>query len=305
MAGSAPIDAGTLARIQRLREEVGGTTESLLRELVAEAVSARGGPVPEWSRFTSRLAHELRTPLASLSMMVELMSEATVAAAPGGGESRYPPRMKQAVDELLQIIDGVHTLARIEGGRESLRRREVSIDECLADLERAAGPTAVDRGYRLDLHCDVKVRAVRFEVDREQLVAILEELVLSALRMTLPGAITVNCRLEGTTEPGEEPRREIVFEVSDNGAPIPEGDHERVFVPFDPAASRGSRRRGGSGLELVVARARARLLGGSLSAESADSTTRLRLRLPAASRGESSNRSDPTGGPATARRAGP
>jgi len=226
----------------------------------------------EKTRVLSGLTHELRTPLGSILMMSELLAE-NPAGRLDQREIRYAQNINRAVSDLLELVDQVGELARIEGGRTKVATGALDLPDLRARLDERYRARAEEEGITLSVE-EAPDSALAVTADREKIERIVDLLVESAFKGADRGG-TVRIVL-AVTGGGFEAT------VVDSGAPPSEQEQEALFEPFAAAGPRSSRRFGGSGLGLPVAHALATLLGGKLSAECLPTGCTFRLRLPGA-----------------------
>jgi signal transduction histidine kinase len=225
------------------------------------------------STFLAVMSHEVRTPMNGIMGMVRLLQRTKLDA-----EQREIAEVgERAARHLLQMLDGVLDYTKLEAGRMEIASTPFSpaslTGECAAlwrlQAEARGLAFAVDAPERLPLALG----------DPARLRQILDNLLGNALKFTDAGEIRVSlgARLEAD-------RLHLRWEVRDSGPGIAEEDLERIFEPFTQSEDQTTRRHGGTGLGLALARELARLMGGELRAErGADRGSRfvLELDLPA------------------------
>lgn len=206
------------------------------------------------SEFLSRMSHELRTPLNSVLGFAQLLELGELR--PDDRES--VGQIMKAGNHLLELINEVLDIARIEAGRLSLSLEPVSVQETALQLLELVGPIAADRRIRLSansVHEDVFVCA-----DRQRLKQVLLNLLSNAVKYNREGG-SVTVGIEDTDD-----RVRIV--VADTGDGIAPEQLDRLFIPFDRLNAEGSSIEG-TGLGLALAKGLAEAMGGQLGAESA------------------------------------
>ncbi len=216
------------------------------------------------------LAHELRTPLATLEAHVDGMQDGVVS---GSDESFNV--MREQISRLGRLVTDIRQAADAQEHALGLQLRSISMDEVLATAVRSAAARYGADGVELAWNSDPRCGRVVLDPDRMQQV--LGNLLENALRHTASGGrVQVTC----------QPRRGggVLVEVTDSGEGIPPDQLQAVFDRFhrgDPA--RGGAGGGGSGLGLTIARAIVVNHGGTLTAhsEGPGRGTTLRLTLPA------------------------
>lgn len=207
-------------------------------------------------RFTSDVAHELRTPLSALVTSAEMLSSAHQEMGPdarwaAGKLSSQVKRMRRLVEELLEI-------SRLDSGREAL----TFVDASLADLIRRL---LSHHGWSESV--DAQIEDAEISTDPRRLDRIVGNLIANGIEHG-GGLVTIQARLE---------KASVVIDVQDQGSGIEPNDERRVFDRFFKSnAARG----GGSGLGLAIARENARLLGGEITATSTPTGATFTVRLP-------------------------
>jgi signal transduction histidine kinase len=198
------------------------------------------------------LAHELRTPVATLDSFLEAIEDGVIGPSPDTWRT-----MREQTARLRRLVDDVDSVSRAEEGQLDLRPETLAIDDVVADAVRAATTTFAEAGITLKHHPSPTPQTVRADPDR--IHEILNNLLNNALRHTPPGGAVTVASTAG--------RGEVHVTVTDSGVGIAE-HLPYLFDRFyraDPARSRSA---GGSGIGLSIARALARAHGGDLRAAS-------------------------------------
>lgn len=199
------------------------------------------------------VAHEIRTPLATLRGYLEGMLDGVIAPT--------PELLAQLFDEtgrLQRLIDDLQELSRVEAGSIPLQPRLVLPGRLVEASVARLAPQFAEK--QVTLHTDVPDGLPAACADEGRTVQVLTNLLSNALRHTPPGGVvTVSARPAGPL---------VLLEVRDTGSGIPPEHLPHVFDRFyraDPARSRGL---GGSGIGLTIARALVEAQGGQIRAES-------------------------------------
>lgn len=222
------------------------------------------------SDFLAVISHELRTPLTAVLGYADLLT-AEVAGPLNARQQHQVDRIRAGSDRLLQLIEGILAFARLETGAERARPDRVELKAVLDQLTDVVGPRVREDGSTLQVDADGAPEVVI--TDGEKVLQILLALLLNAMKFTRRGAISVRVRGDGDR---------LTFDVSDSGSGIAPEHLPYIFNPFWQAEQPATRRAGGAGLGLSVAKRTARLLGGDVTViESSPVGTTFRLDIPA------------------------
>ena len=196
-------------------------------------------------------SHDLRTPLASLRAMVELLEDGLAEPA------EYLPAIRAQTELLTGLVDDLFELARIDSGALALELREASLAELVAACVEALEPDAHARGVRLEsrLAGDTVVSVAPDKVQR-----VLLNLLANAVRHT-HGAVAV------VVEPAAD---HVVVAVEDDGDGLPLDAPQRMFERFWRDDASRARASGGAGLGLAIAQGLVHAHGGTIWAENRD-----------------------------------
>ncbi len=229
------------------------------------------------SEFLANVSHELRTPLASIIGFAELLREGP--ASDGDGKvTRYSENILISGRILLEIINDLLDLAKIEAGRVELHLEPVRLDELCRALIDFAEPQSSKKGLRIELLCAPDLPEI--VSDRGRLRQILFNLLSNAIKFTpAEGRILLEARGEGD--------RHVYLAITDNGPGVAAEHHDVIFHKFRQIDQSATREHQGTGLGLAIAKELTALLGGEIgvvSAAGAGATfwVRLPLHAPAA-----------------------
>ena len=229
------------------------------------------------SEFLAVMSHEIRTPLNGVIGMLNLLLKTSVSA----GQREQLHTALRSADVLLAVTNDALDFSKIEAGRLVIEQTPFDLDQLLDDVVATVRPQ-VKPHVELALRPDGALPAAVIG-DPTRLRQILVNLAGNAAKFTNAGHVHIRVVTGAPDEDGTLPFR---FVVEDTGIGIAPDKHEAIFQAFTQAETSTTRRFGGTGLGLPIARHLAELMGGSLSLTSssgAGSTFELRIPLkPAA-----------------------
>jgi two-component system cell cycle sensor histidine kinase PleC len=258
-------DAGRIAvatditALKRQEDALSGQTHQLselARKLEAEKARAEDANRSK-SEFLANMSHELRTPLNAIIGFSDVMRNQML----GELSSRYveyAADIHRSGQHLLDLINDVLNMARIDTGKLELERSPIEASTLVAEVVKTVEPRARDAGLKIW----VEVPALpAIDADRRAIKQVLLNLLSNSIKFTLPGGqITVSGRVENEI---------VTLNVRDTGIGIAEQDLPRITRPFEriePPTS--GKRKGGTGLGLAVSKALVAMHGGELKIES-------------------------------------
>lgn len=249
--------------------------EAQLGELVDRLADARDQATQATlakSRFLANMSHELRTPLNAIIGLAEMLAEDAEDQALT--EFHEPlDRILRAGRHLLELINDVLDLSKIEAGRLDLHEEEIDLAGLVADLAGASQPLAERNGNRLVVERPAGLGSI--QADQTRLRQIILNLLSNACKFTEGGTVTL-----AVTRDAEEGW--VRFRVSDTGIGMTRDQLGRLFQEFTQADSSTTRKYGGTGLGLAISQRLAALMGGTIAVESEPGVgTSFTVRLPA------------------------
>jgi signal transduction histidine kinase len=212
------------------------------------------------SDFLASMSHELRTPLNAIILYSELLQEQ--AEDEGQLDSvKDLQRIQSAGKHLLQLINGILDLSKIEAGKMGVSVEAFDVKTMIDELLDTVGPLSQKNGNRLVVTCGPEVGAMIGDLMKTR--QILLNLLSNASKFTHEGVIGLEVRrrvVDGQTS--------VEFVVSDTGVGMTAEQTTKIFEAFTQADVSTTRRYGGTGLGLALVSRFCQLLGGSVSVES-------------------------------------
>jgi len=206
--------------------------------------------------FIANVSHELRTPLASLKSVIETLQEGALEEKEVARE--FLARADAEVDRIVQVMEELLELSRIESGEVPMAEEPVQIGDVLARAVARLRHQAQRQGLELTLEAAPGLPAILGDAERLERVAV--NLIHNALKFTPAGG---SVRVRAVREDGA-----VVVEVSDTGAGIAAEDLPRIFERFYKADR--ARSGAGTGLGLAIVKHTVEAHGGAVSVESVE-----------------------------------
>jgi len=249
---SSPLPTGGFVSILRDVTARHDAEEQLRQgRAMAEAASAAK------SNFVAIVSHEIRTPMNVILGTLGLLAETGLDPE----QKRYVETARDSAEHLLDIINDILDLSKIEAGRLGLEPTAFALAPLVSAVVDLFRPACLGRGIDLSIEIEPDVPAY-VRSDPGRIRQILLNLLSNAVKHTEAGDIRVEIELAVAGARGEP--RQVRFAVSDRGPGVPAARKAELFEPFAEREPAGQRRPGGTGLGLAICRRLVDLLGGSI-----------------------------------------
>lgn len=211
------------------------------------------------SEFLANTSHELRTPLNAMIGFLKLVMDG-MADDPEEQEEFINEAYRSAV-HLLNIINDILDIARIEAGKMQLEMNPVTLDDLLTDVENFTRTQAEQKTLRYEILTPATRDRVVLYGNYQRLLQVLLNLVGNAIKFTHEGGITISADVEEGQQDVNRPRM-VKLGVADTGIGVSLEDQDKLFQSFSQVDGSRTRRFGGSGLGLVISQKLVEAMGG-------------------------------------------
>jgi signal transduction histidine kinase/DNA-binding response OmpR family regulator/CHASE3 domain sensor protein len=210
------------------------------------------------SEFLANMSHELRTPLNSSLILAKLLSENKHGNLTGD-QIKYAQTIYAAGNDLLNLINDILDLSKVEAGKLDLHIEDVPLERIMESLARTFDPLARQKHLKLELRNEIDT-CPTLSTDFRRLEQILKNLLSNAVKFTDSGSVSLTLESAGADR--------VRFVIADTGIGIAEDQQEAIFEAFQQADGATNRHYGGTGLGLSISRSLAHLLGGEIALSS-------------------------------------
>jgi len=195
------------------------------------------------SEFLASMSHEIRTPLNSIIGMAEVLAETALSVE----QHEYVRIFRSAGENLLEIINDILDLSKIEAGQTELESIDFDLPTLLDSVTSLVSLRADEQETLIHTHIDSDV-PFYLQGDPTRLRQILLNLVGNAGKFTRKGKVEIKVSTESQTGPEQK----LLFSITDNGIGIPTDKQQLIFDSFTQADSLTTRKYGGTGLGLTI-----------------------------------------------------
>jgi len=212
------------------------------------------------TEFLAMVSHELRTPLNGIIGVADILAEM-------GPNEQVRERGKIILSSgnmLFSLIESIIDMSRLDGGKLELVTQPASLQDVLSDCVDKWSKEAQAKGVIFTSHIP-KICAEDIHIDPPRLSQCIDTLLSNAIKFTHKGRVHLHVTAK---DDSSQLNRNFEIIVADTGQGISEAVQERLFTPFLQADSSMTRKHGGSGLRLAIARGTARLMDGDITVNS-------------------------------------
>ncbi len=211
------------------------------------------------SEFLANMSHEIRTPMNGILGFVKLLKKSN----PSEEQLDHILTIEQSANNLLQIINDILDISKIEAGKLSLQNEDYNLRQCIEDAISILAPAAYDKNIDIVsmIYNDVPLS---LHGDLSKVRQILINLIGNAVKFTEQGEVIIRTMVED--EYADHVK--IKINVSDTGIGISEKDQHRLFSSFEQVDNSSTRKYGGTGLGLAISKTMVKLMQGAISVTS-------------------------------------
>lgn len=221
------------------------------------------------SEFLANMSHELRTPLNSILILSELLAENNEKRLTDD-ELEYAKVIHNSGEDLLNLINDILDLSKVEAGKMDLWFREMNVYEITQHITSLFSPIAQQKGIELTVEVAQNI-VESFHTDVKRFHQIINNLLSNALKFTEKGSVVVGIEQAIVTSAMQQiSDRWLKVSVIDTGIGIPQNKQQIVFESFQQADGATVRKYGGTGLGLSICREVTKLLGGWITLQSVE-----------------------------------
>jgi signal transduction histidine kinase len=246
-----------MAALQKAHEELELRVAARTRELSVARDAAEAADRLK-SAFLATMSHELRTPLNSILGFTGIVLQG-LAGPLSAEQTKQLGMVQRSAKHLLDLINDVLDISKIEAGQIELRISEFDLDASLERVVATVTPLAQKKGLSVRIVASAPIGAI--ESDQRRVEQILLNLLNNAIKFTERGDVTLGAELD-------EERQRVLLHVADTGIGIKDEDLGVLFQPFRQIDSSLQRQHEGTGLGLAICRRLTDILGGTIDVKS-------------------------------------
>jgi len=212
------------------------------------------------STFLANMSHELRTPMNAIMGLTDLVMRRTSDPK----QLDQLGKVKQASRHLLDVINDILDLSKIEAGRMALESIHFPLADLLDEIRELFAGQAADKGLQLHIGLAPELAGAQFQGDPQRIRQVLLNLLGNAVKFTASGSVSANIETLERQQEGSVLR----FTIRDTGIGISAQDQGRLFTAFEQADGSTTRKYGGTGLGLAISKRLVEMMGGEIGIDS-------------------------------------
>lgn len=239
------------------------SSQSALRTAELEAEKERAiESDAQKSRFLANMSHEIRTPMNAIIGFADLLTGLVHEQRARG----YLRAIQTSGRSLLDLINDILDISRIEAGKLELRPESANIQEIVEGVAMVVKKQAEDKGLALETKVERQVPRM-LQVDALRVRQILLNLVSNAVKFTHKGRVKIHVSTPQEMKP-DSPACDLKIQVSDTGVGIAHEDRDRIFSAFEQVSGQSRSGAQGTGLGLSITRRLVELMNGKITVSS-------------------------------------
>jgi PAS domain S-box-containing protein len=212
------------------------------------------------SAFLTTISHEIRTPMNSIVGFSELALDGEASLR----TRDYLHKILENSEWLLRIINDILDISKIESGKMELEKIPFDLHELFTSCRTLILPRTIEKGIELHFYAEPPIGGGKLLGDPTRLRQVLLNLLTNAVKFTNSGIV----KLSAAVKEHRDDLTAIIFEIRDSGIGMSAEHLRKVFEPFTQADTGTTRKYGGTGLGLPIAKSIVELMGGKLIAQS-------------------------------------
>ncbi len=214
------------------------------------------------SEFLANMSHEIRTPMTAIIGFTDLLLSQDDADHSDLDKQDALERIKKNGNHLLEVINNILDISKIEAGKMELENLPTSIKHVADTIESLISERILSKGLKFHINVDPEIPQL-VNIDPTRLRQILINLLSNACKFTEKGEIGLDIQLDHSVK-----LPTIHFSVSDTGIGLTEKQSQKLFKEFSQADSSTTRKYGGTGLGLIISQRFAKMMGGEITIQS-------------------------------------
>lgn len=221
------------------------------------------------SAFLKNMSHEVRTPLNSIIGFSKLIAQPDNTVK---DLEEYSSQIKENTEGLITIIDDIIEISKIYTRQVNTQLNSFDFIQFIQDIAFEYNYKAEEKGLKLDLNLNIDSSELILNSDKEKIKKILNHILDNSIKFTCEGGVEINCNVNNNY---------LEISIIDTGIGIPKNMQKIIFQPFRQVECGTTRKYGGNGLGLTLAKAYTGLLDGKISLESElNKGTKVTISLP-------------------------